>query len=52
MRVFRLRSGDLYAWKLKKDEREIQVRLEGNAVFNCGYRSPDVNGIEDGLVIH
>ncbi|QHI97436.1 LysR family transcriptional regulator [Xylophilus rhododendri] len=31
-------SGGLYAWELKQGEREMQVRVEGQAVFNGAYQ--------------
>jgi DNA-binding transcriptional LysR family regulator len=31
-------SGGLYAWELKKGERELQVRVEGQATFNGVYQ--------------
>lgn len=30
--------GGLYAWELKQGDREIQVRVEGQAVFNGAYQ--------------
>lgn len=36
--ALRFASGGLYAWELKKGQREIQVKVEGQAVFNGGYQ--------------
>lgn len=36
--VLRFASGGLYAWELKKGKREIQVRVEGQAIFNGSYQ--------------
>jgi DNA-binding transcriptional LysR family regulator len=36
--ALRFASGGLYAWELKKGKREIQVRAEGQVVFNGGYQ--------------
>ena len=34
----RFASGGLYAWELKKGKRELQVRVEGQVVFNGSYQ--------------
>ena len=34
----RFASGGLYAWELKKGKRELQVRAEGQLIFNGGYQ--------------
>ena len=36
--ALRFASGGLYAWELKKGRREVQVRAEGQAVFNGSYQ--------------
>jgi DNA-binding transcriptional LysR family regulator len=36
--ALRFASGGLYAWELKKGKREIQVRVEGQVVFNGSYQ--------------
>ncbi len=36
--ALRFASGGLYAWELKKGRREIQVRVEGQVVFNGSYQ--------------
>jgi DNA-binding transcriptional LysR family regulator len=36
--ALRFASGGLYAWELKKGKREIQVRAEGQVVFNGSYQ--------------
>ena len=34
----RFASGGLYAWELKKGRRELQVRVDGQVVFNGSYQ--------------
>jgi DNA-binding transcriptional LysR family regulator len=36
--ALRFPSGGLYAWELKKGRREIQVKVQGQAVFNGSYQ--------------
>ncbi len=36
--ALRFASGGLYAWELKKGKRELQVRVEGQVVFNGSYQ--------------
>jgi DNA-binding transcriptional LysR family regulator len=36
--ALRFASGGLYAWELKKGKRELQVRAEGQVVFNGSYQ--------------
>jgi DNA-binding transcriptional LysR family regulator len=36
--ALRFASGGLYAWELKKGKRELQVRVEGQAIFNGSYQ--------------
>ena len=36
--ALRFASGGLYAWELKKGRRELQVRVEGQVVFNGSYQ--------------
>jgi DNA-binding transcriptional LysR family regulator len=36
--ALRFASGGLYAWELKKGKREVQVRVDGQVVFNGSYQ--------------
>jgi DNA-binding transcriptional LysR family regulator len=36
--ALRFASGGLYAWELKKGKRELQVRVEGQVIFNGSYQ--------------
>jgi DNA-binding transcriptional LysR family regulator len=36
--ALRFASGALYAWELRKGKREVQVRVEGQVVFNGSYQ--------------
>jgi DNA-binding transcriptional LysR family regulator len=36
--TLRLASGGVYAWELRKDGRDVQVRVEGQAIFNGVYQ--------------
>lgn len=40
-------QGDVYAWELKKGNRELQVRVEGPWTFNCIY--PAIDAALDGF---
>jgi DNA-binding transcriptional LysR family regulator len=36
--TLRLASGGVYAWELRKDGRDVQVRVEGQTIFNGVYQ--------------